>query len=189
VPDAKRIDELDALKIEILAQPANEQLRSRIRQLDLRVRRDRIRRLSFSRNGCYLLLGGIAVFLIGVKCACALRKKLPSPQLKGDSRDEQIRAARRARWAVTAGLVVLGAGALLLATRPRIDFSRVGAISTSYPSAEEISKNWPRFRGPGGLGISAYTNVPTNWNGKTGDGILWKQKVPLPGHNSPVLWD
>ena len=31
VADARRIDELDALKIEILDQPTNEQLRSRIR--------------------------------------------------------------------------------------------------------------------------------------------------------------
>jgi outer membrane protein assembly factor BamB len=188
VADAKRIDELDALKIEILDQPANEQLRSRIRQLDLRVRRDKIRRLDFSRKGSYLLLGGVAVFLVGIKCASAFRKKLPSPQPKADSRDEQIREARRGRWAVTVGLIVLGAGALLLVLRPRVDFGGAALVSASYPSAEEIGKNWPGFRGPGGLGISAYTNVPTNWNGKTGEGILWKKKVPLPGHSSPVFW-
>ena len=186
--DARRIDELDRLKIEILEQPTDEELKSQIRELDLRVRQDRIRRLDFSRNGIYLLLGGVAVFLIGVKCACAFRKKLPSPQSKGDSRNEQICEARRGRWAVTAGLVVLVAGAILLASRPSIDLGRVGTVGTSYPSAEEIGKNWPRFRGPGGLGISAYTNVPTNWNGKTREGILWKKKVPLPGHSSPVFW-
>ncbi|MHC4464702.1 MAG: outer membrane protein assembly factor BamB family protein [Planctomycetota bacterium] len=188
VADAKRIDELDALKIEILDQPTNEQLRSRIRQLDLRVRRERIQRLVFSRKGSYLLLGGIAVFLIGIKCASAFRKKLPSPQPKADSRDEQIREARQGRWAVTVGLVALGAGALLLVLRPRVDFSKAALVSASYPSAEEISKNWPGFRGPGGLGVSAYTNVPTNWNGKTSEGIFWKKKVPLPGHSSPVVW-
>jgi len=186
--DARRIDELDRLKIEILEQPTDEELKSQIRELDLRVRQDRIRRLDFSRNGIYLLLGGVAVFLIGVKCACAFRKKLPSPQPKADSRDEQIREARRGRWAVTVGLIALGAGALLLVLRPRVDFSKATLVSASYPSAEEISKNWPGFRGPGGLGISAYTNVPTNWNGKTREGILWKKKVPLPGHSSPVLW-
>ncbi|MHC4529582.1 MAG: PQQ-like beta-propeller repeat protein, partial [Planctomycetota bacterium] len=155
----------------------------------LQVRQDRIRRLDFSRRGSYLLLGSVAVFLIGVMWVSAYRKKLPSPQLQGDRRQEQIRDAKQARWAVIVGLAVLGSGALLLALRPGIDFSRAGIVSTSYPSAEEISKNWPRFRGPGGLGISAYTNVPTNWNGATGEGILWKKKVPLPGHNSPVVWD
>jgi outer membrane protein assembly factor BamB len=53
---------------------------------------------------------------------------------------------------------------------------------------EEISRNWPRFRGPGGLGVSSYTNVSDNWNGRTGEGILWKSKVPLVGHNSPIVW-
>jgi len=56
------------------------------------------------------------------------------------------------------------------------------------PSDEEIAKMWPRFRGPGGLGISAYTNIPTSWNGKSGESILWKTPVPLPGNNSPVVW-
>ncbi|MBN2475697.1 MAG: PQQ-binding-like beta-propeller repeat protein [Pirellulales bacterium] len=56
------------------------------------------------------------------------------------------------------------------------------------PSAEEIRKMWPSFRGPGGTGISAYANVPTSWNGKSGDGIRWKEPVPLPGFNSPVVW-
>ncbi len=53
---------------------------------------------------------------------------------------------------------------------------------------EEIAKSWPRFRGPGGLGISAYANVPETWDGKSGKGIVWKTPVPLPGNNSPVVW-
>lgn len=53
---------------------------------------------------------------------------------------------------------------------------------------KEFEKNWPRFRGPNGLGISFYTNIPTSWNGKTGEGILWKSEVPLPGENSPIIW-
>jgi outer membrane protein assembly factor BamB len=52
----------------------------------------------------------------------------------------------------------------------------------------ETDKNWPRFRGPHGLGISVYTDTPTSWNGKTGEGVLWKTAVPLPGENSPIIW-
>jgi len=55
-------------------------------------------------------------------------------------------------------------------------------------SDEEILKNWPCFRGPGGLGIAHYTNVPTEWNGKTGQNILWKTPIPRPGLNSPIVW-
>jgi outer membrane protein assembly factor BamB len=58
----------------------------------------------------------------------------------------------------------------------------------TYPTAEEIKKNWSRFRGTDGLGVSYYTNVPSSWNGKTGENVLWKTKIPLPGENSPVIW-
>ncbi len=58
----------------------------------------------------------------------------------------------------------------------------------ALPSPEEYAKNWPCFRGPGGSGISAYTNVPDRWDGASGENILWKSPVPLPGHSSPVVW-
>ncbi len=65
----------------------------------------------------------------------------------------------------------------------------VSATPGEYPSEEEIRKNWHRFRGPGGSGISAYPNAPLKWDGTTGDGVLWKTPVPLPGNNSPVVWE
>lgn len=63
------------------------------------------------------------------------------------------------------------------------------AIDTGeYPSEEELRKNWHRFRGPGGSGISAFANAPLVWDATTGEGVLWKSPVPLPGNNSPVVW-
>ncbi len=201
VVDPKRAEELEVLKIEIRDNPDDEHLLSRIRrlylqirqdrihQLDLQIRQVRMRRWDFSQRGSFLLLGSVVVLLIGVKSASAYKKKLPAPQPQPDKRDEQVRKAIWARWAVTVATVTLGSTALFLATRPRIDFSAADMQVTSYPSPDEISKNWPRFRGPGGLGTSAYTNVPANWNGRTREGIIWKSKVPLPGHNSPIVWD
>jgi outer membrane protein assembly factor BamB/preprotein translocase subunit SecG len=55
----------------------------------------------------------------------------------------------------------------------------------STPSKGE---NFPNFRGPGGLGIAVQKNVPTNWDGASGENILWKSPVPLPGYNSPIIW-
>jgi len=66
--------------------------------------------------------------------------------------------------------------------------SSVPPLEGGGATPEEIQRNWPRFRGPGGLGISAYTNVPSSWNGQTGEGILWKTPVPLPGESSPIVW-
>lgn len=59
---------------------------------------------------------------------------------------------------------------------------------TKPPKYEEIIKNFPCFRGPGGNGIASHKNVPTSWNGATGQNIKWKVKIPLHGYNSPVVW-
>ena len=185
----KEEEALANLRLEIRSRPNDEQLLSQIRELDLQIRRQRIRGLDRARNGSYLLVGSVVVLLISLKCARTLGEKtMPNPRLPGNNVNEQTREAKFARWAVAGGLVVLGSVSLFLLLRPGVDFRQTGAASTSWPSKEEVSKNWPSFRGPGGLGISAYTNVPANWNGKTGEGILWKTKVPLPGHNSPVVW-
>jgi outer membrane protein assembly factor BamB len=201
VTDPNQANELEVLKTEIRDKPNDENVLSRLRRLHLQIRRDRIhqldlqirqvrmRRWDFSQRGSYLLLGSVIVLLIGVKSASAYKKKLPAPQPQPDKYNEQVRKAIRARWAVTVGLITLGSSALFLATRPWIDLSTADMQAVSYPSMAEIGKNWPRFRGPGGLAISAYTNVPETWNGKTGEGIIWKSKVPLPGHNSPIVWD
>ncbi len=181
-------EEMEALKIEFQARPDDEQLLGRIRELDLKFRQERLRRLDFSRLGSYLLLGSVAVLLIGLKYAVAFKKKLPAPQFHPDRRQEQVREATWARWAVTGGFVMLIAAGLYLAGRPRIELPKPEMAAASYPSTEEIKKNWPYFRGPGGAGVSAYTNISDNWNGKTDQGILWKSKVRLEGFNSPIVW-
>jgi len=206
----KREQKLEALKLELRSRPnpvptpafagaspapaqagveGNEQLMSQIRQLDLRIRQLRIRRQDFARKGAYLLLASVVTFLIAAKCAAVFRKKLPAPQPQPDRHDRQFHDAKWARQAVAFGLIALGGAALILTLISEIDLSASGGVPAGFASKEEIAKNWPRFRGPGGGGISAYTNVPSNWNGKTGEGILWKTEVPLPGHNSPVVWD
>ena len=58
----------------------------------------------------------------------------------------------------------------------------------AYPAAEEIAKNWPRFRGPNGLGLAASDEAPLYWDGAMGEGVMWKTEVPLSGQGSPVVW-
>src|SRR5438094_850244 len=43
----------------------------------------------------------------------------------------------------------------------------------------------PQFRGPGGLGISKETNLPTKWSAT--DGIRWKAELPGKGLSNPVI--
>jgi outer membrane protein assembly factor BamB len=46
-------------------------------------------------------------------------------------------------------------------------------------------ENWPQWRGPGGQGVSAETNVPSDWQPTRN--IVWKTALPG-GHSSPVVW-
>lgn len=183
-----RENRLAAMKTRVQEEPTNEELLSAIRQLDLKIRRDRIWRLSFARNATFMLLGSVVVLLVAGKLASDMKREPPRPQHVAERGEAQIRGARQARWAVAGGLAVLALGMLLIAWSGWVEFAQAEDAGPPYASVEEKSKQWHRFRGPEGAGVSAYTNIPTQWNGKTGEGILWKTPVPLPGRNSPVVW-
>jgi len=185
--DPVRAERLENLKVKLLEQPKNEALITKIRELDLQLRKDKIRRLQFSQRGGLLLLGAIAVFLVGIKSAKTFKEQLPHPPPAiTDQQARQIRQVKLARWVTVASLAILVLTVLFFINTPEIDFTKA---DSSYPSEEEIAKNWASFRGPQGNGISAYTNTPTKWDGKSGHAIIWKTSVPLPGHNSPVIWN
>lgn len=56
------------------------------------------------------------------------------------------------------------------------------------PEKNDVPDNFPAFRGNGGNGIAFQKNIPINWDGSSGDNILWKTPVPGKGYNSPVIW-
>jgi outer membrane protein assembly factor BamB len=58
-----------------------------------------------------------------------------------------------------------------------------------FPSAQENAGNFPSFRGPGGNGIAFQKEIPASWDGKSGKNIKWKTEIPLPGYNSPIIWN
>ncbi len=55
-------------------------------------------------------------------------------------------------------------------------------VVTGWPAS---AANWPRFRGPNGVGIALDKNVPVEWKDKD---ILWKVAIPGIGNSSPVIW-
>lgn len=57
------------------------------------------------------------------------------------------------------------------------------------PDYEAYLTQWPRFRGPTGSGSTALTDIPRQWDAASGENILWKTPIPLPGLNSPVVWE
>jgi outer membrane protein assembly factor BamB len=193
-------------------QPTNESLKDQIRTLDLQLRREYFRQRMLVRVGAALLLVSVVVFLGAVKTAVTLHRRLPSPDGPPGTEDREAAWTRTARWAVTAvcAVMVVVAIGLAIGVRSELHEDREelaavakpagpeqaagpalavpAAVPQAQPSDEEVAKMWPRFRGPGGLGVSAYANVPQTWDGKSGKGIVWKTPVPLPGNNSPVVW-
>jgi len=199
VADPLDSKELVELKAELFSDPGSDILKSRIRTLDLQLRREHFRRNEFARFGSYMIIFGFTVFLIGVKSALTYRKKLPMPSKESPDQEEEAHDAMLARKSVVIfGSVAAVAALALIIFTSRIQYPESGEpespkagkpeITAGYPTMEEIKQNWPRFRGPGGLGISAYTNIPASWNGETGEGVLWKTPIPLPGKNSPIIW-
>jgi len=53
----------------------------------------------------------------------------------------------------------------------------------------DYRQQYPSFRGPNGLGISPHKNIPITWDRASGTNVTWKVKIPLPGFNSPVIWE
>lgn len=49
------------------------------------------------------------------------------------------------------------------------------------------NQNWPVFRGTGAGVVEG--NPPAEWDGPSGKNIIWKTAIPLPGKNSPIIWN
>lgn len=62
-------------------------------------------------------------------------------------------------------------------------------LAAMLSPATIAAENWPGWRGPRGDGTSTEENIPTSWNGETGEKIRWQVKLPGQGHASPVVWD
>jgi outer membrane protein assembly factor BamB len=62
------------------------------------------------------------------------------------------------------------------------------SVAVKETTAADLNANYPSFRGPFGLGIAHQKNIPTNWDGASGENVKWKIEIPLPGYNSPVIW-
>jgi len=64
-------------------------------------------------------------------------------------------------------------------------------VATASPPARPIATDkgsWPSFRGPHASGVADGQNLPDQWNGKTGENILWHTPIPGLAHSSPVVW-
>lgn len=203
VTDPQRADVLTAKKQQYESQPANEDLLAEIRRMDREIRRDQFARMQFVRRGAVLLMVFVTIFIGSLLWMQSFSKQVSVPDGPVASVDEQKQAAFRSRAAVTFSMILLSSAALFVVlqnevareatasegTTPTATPQAAPAPVPAFASMEEAQDQWPVFRGPGGLGICTFENIPSEWDGPSGKSILWKTPVPLGGHNSPVVWE
>lgn len=183
---------------ELRGRPKDEALKGRIRRLDLELRQEMFYRLRLSQNAGRALLGGLAVFLATAHFVRTSRRRLPDPQAWGArNAGEDNRTAALSRYSVAGMLALVAAAAVAVSAQPaglpeRTPTDPAAAADVpavpAFPSAEEVGREWPSFRGPGGSGVARNAAVPAAWDAKTGANIRWQTEVPLHGLSSPVVW-
>lgn len=211
--------ELIELKQKLATSPHDAEVLAAIRDLDLELRQEYFRQRAFAARGVWLLIGGIAVLLIAAKTAAVLNRRLPTPETHCLHHDRELPTMSSGRRAVLVcgGLLVAAAAALSVRASSglpsRAELTEEQASSPSVQNSEspplkpetaaaakpapaspsskpyDHAAAWPRFRGPGGRGISAYENIPTDCDAAGGKNIVWKSPVPLEGNSSPVVWN
>ncbi len=191
----------------------NPELREQVRDLDVLARQAYLTSLTFRKRGALLLLVALAVLLGSLKLMSGIGRMVPAPATRDDdNRDVRVMASAAVLCflAFLSGLVCVYAQqgrALPPSPAVPIGKSAVTPSPTSPPKAlpspqaaptvadeQQAATNWPAFRGWRGLGASATDNTPTGntptgWNGQTGSNVVWKTSIPLPGFNSPVVWE
>jgi outer membrane protein assembly factor BamB len=192
---------LTALRERYRSAQEDQELASQIRALDLLARRAYFTRQWQVRTGAYLFLAGALLLAACLRGAAALGASLPRPEpAVEEAENRQARGMRRGL--AVAGIALLtvalgaagwsagllrreGVGSETARTRGRSSDTRaVPELTTT----EEFRANWPQFRGPGGNGVAASQDPPTDWDGSSGRNVLWQTEVPLPGFGSPVVW-
>ena len=191
-PGSETFQELSAL---LQKHPDADEIRDALRREDLRVREDYFTRRRLVRVGSFLLLAGLAAVVVCARWYASLDPRTPGPRSLAERMDDTrwLRSRRRTLTALAAIGGLVGAAALAMAViggSPALQSDPSEPVEpTETIEAADFVRNWPRFRGPNGMGIVEAGEWPTRWNAKTGENIAWKVAVPLPGNSSPVIWD
>ncbi len=175
-----------------------------IRALDLLARAAFFTSQNMLRTGGLLALISGLVFVVALRVTANFRPRLPEPVADAPQKyywGDQARA--RELVVFMGGLWLLAA--LLAAAFTRLDIPEPSpeelqaadkvSVAESVeeelvvPTWDEVKLQWPSFRGPGGYGIAHFTTAPTDWDVPSGKNMRWKTDVPLPGFNSPVVWE
>lgn len=196
--------EMLKLRAQWAASPgADEKVLQEIRAMDLLARKAYFTSQAHLKTGGYLLTGGVIVLLAAIRLAARFAPKLPVPEAEPAAASYWTSRAYARELLAFTGLAV-ALVALVSAYFTRLDIPPVETRplpapheeASSPPSEdavpvtwETLQRNWPSFRGPGGYGVAFYTTAPVDWDLASGKNVKWKTDIPLPGANSPIVWD
>jgi len=189
------------LKEQLRAEPRNEGLKTRIRELDLNLRKRYFRLLSFKASGVYLLFGGGAVFLIAAGQAQKVNRRPHLPKLNPVAAQqlEQSRGQSRLALAgcgvvVATTFVAVAFGSKSLLPTGSAEVAKLyaedgsegrSAMAPDCATHADLRMNWPGFRGFDGSGVAQVTNVPTQLDEAS---ALWHVASPAAGFNSLISY-
>ncbi|MFK5924534.1 MAG: PQQ-binding-like beta-propeller repeat protein [Verrucomicrobiota bacterium] len=210
---------LQRLVEELKTNPNDEALREEIRELDQISRRAFFTSQHFNRMAIYMLVGGLLVMVVAFKSLEAYTALPPFPDSQDPKDDLVEKATWARKSITSVGLVLVGFALMIAlpwestldlpeaevaasgedeegattagAATPTSKVETVvkpAADAKPVASAEERLKNWPGFLGPR-AGLADAKALPTTWDGEKGEGIRWKTEIPLPGFNSPIIWE
>lgn len=193
VRDERRLQPFDSpqltvMKERLLERPNDESLKTYIRDRDQALRQGFFARRAFAAQGAWLLVVSAGALVIALKSYAVLTRRPDT--LRIQLRDP-FAENRLARWGVGAsGVLIAGvAGVLILRPQPAVPLPAAETVLATPPaSPEELAANYVSFRGINGNGHIAPMALPEKWDAASGQGVLWKSPIPLPGHSSPILF-
>ncbi len=189
---------LEEIKNRLSSAPEDEVLLEEARELDRSARVIRFQWYEFASRAGFLLFFNLTVMLAGFKIALKLKEPPPNPGPQNNYEEQNAHLTAMSRRAVGTGFVLFIVVALAVANlSPELEYHPAAEPEEHAeerdlpgpPDKTEILANWPRFRGPGGGGVSKSEKIPEAWDIETGENILWKAEVPLPGQSSPIVWE
>jgi hypothetical protein len=191
--------------------PAAAAIKQAIREEDQRLRtvyQTRRRRYTW---GAWLLLVGLVGVVLSARWYASLdpEGRMPSRPSERPDAEEWRRKRRRRLIAIGAvGGVVIAS----LAIMGLMGGSSMPPTEKAAPPKEVLPErdragfedDWPRFRGPTGMGIVKNGAYPLYWDGESGANIVWKTPIPVLeehaprspgdsgvvpyGKSSPIMW-
>ncbi|MCP4725002.1 MAG: PQQ-binding-like beta-propeller repeat protein [bacterium] len=194
VADPLNSEALNQLMLQLQENQNDEALKEQIRALDLLARKAYFTNQWQIRTGGFMLFAFVLIFLSALKYMNSLRVQLPdlNEEYEPEKNWENRLLSKKYVIYSSIGLFV---SAFVSGVLSDSEISSIGteisdstAAESTFPDLEEIRNNWPNFRGPEGIGIAYNTNGPEKWDGVSGENILWKTEIPIPGFNSPIAW-